>query len=256
MFILQNFPLVLLCLAGLISSFVDAIAGGGGLISIPAFILFGLPIHQALGTNKFAASCSSLTSAWQYIRSKRIDFSPIFPLVPFTMIGATLGVTLAIHLDSNLLQLVFGWLIVFITLSSLFSKDHQGKQTNEKSRKVSCWLLSLFALLLGFYDGFFGPGTGSFLIFGFRKLLREDYLNASGHAKLLNFTSNVISLGLFAIHGKIHYRIGLLVGVFMIIGAYVGSKLALKNGGRLIKPVFVIISASLGIKMILDYFLS
>ena len=253
--IFQTLPLFFLCLAGLFSSFVDAIAGGGGLISIPAFIFFGLPIHLALGTNKFAASCSSLTSTWQYIRSKRIDFSPIYPLIPFTIIGAILGVTLTVRLSSDFLQLLFGWLILAITLYTLFSKDNVSLQDSPKGN-VSYWVLAVFSLFLGFYDGFFGPGTGSFLLFGFRKLLREDYLFASGHSKLLNFTSNIVSLALFAYHGKIHYGIGLLVGIFMVLGAYVGSKLALKKGNLLIKPVFVLISASLGLKLIIDYFLT
>ncbi|MDD4663551.1 MAG: TSUP family transporter [Caldisericia bacterium] len=253
--IFQNTPLLFLCFAGLFSSFIDAIAGGGGLISIPAFIFFGLPIHQALGTNKLAASCSSITSSWQYIRSKKIDFSPIYPLIPFTILGAIIGVNLTVRLSSDFLHLLFGWLILAITLYTLFSKDNGCLKDSPKG-KISYWILVGFSLFLGFYDGFFGPGTGSFLLFGFRKLLKEDYLLASGHSKLLNFTSNIVSLGLFAYHGKILYGIGLLVGFFMVLGAYIGSKLALKKGNLLIKPVFVLISASLGIKLILDYFLT
>jgi uncharacterized membrane protein YfcA len=251
-----NLPLVFLCLAGLISSFVDAIAGGGGLISIPAFVFYGLPIHQALGTNKFSASCSSLTSTWQYMRCRKINFTPIIPLVPFTLLGAIIGVSATMKLAAGFLQMLFGWLIVAITLYTLFSKEPKSVREKPVYHKKPWWGLAFFALSLGFYDGFFGPGTGSFLIFGFRKFLREDYLHASGHSKLLNFTSNIISLTLFAFHGKIQYKTGILVGIFMVAGAFFGSKLALQKGNSLIKPIFMLISASLGIKMIIDYFLT
>lgn len=239
------------------SSFIDAIAGGGGLISIPAFIFFGLPIHQALGTNKFAASCSSFTSTWQYIRSKKINFSPLYKTIPFTVLGAVFGVNTALKLSAEFLKLIFGWLIIIITLYTLLSKDNRNKQLNHSTdqNKVTGWELYLFSLCMGFYDGFFGPGTGSFLIFGFRKLMKEDYLSASGHSKLLNFTSNVVSLCLYAFHGKVQYKVGIIVGFFMILGAYFGSKLAIRKGSLLIKPVFIMISASLGIKMLFDYFI-
>jgi len=246
---------ILLCLAGLFASFVDAVAGGGGLISIPAFILFGLPMHQALGTNKFSASCSSLTSTIQFIRCRKINFTGLFQLVPMTVLGASLGVFTAVHLSSEWLKLIFGWLILIMTLYSLFSNKRTKEPSLSNSSPSSIWILFPFTLLMGFYDGFFGPGTGSLLLFGFKKILHEDYLSASGHAKLINFTSNVVSLSLFAYHGKIQYGFGILVGFFMIIGAYAGSKLAIKKGSQIIKPFFILISASLGIKLLIDYFI-
>jgi len=246
---------ILLCLAGLFASFVDAVAGGGGLISIPAFILFGLPMHQALGTNKFSASCSSLTSTIQFVRCRKIDFSGLIQFVPITVLGASLGVFTAVHVSSEWLKLIFGWLILIMTLYSLFSNKRNKESSPTISSPSSVWTLFPFTLLMGFYDGFFGPGTGSLLLFGFKKILHEDYLSASGHAKLINFTSNAVSLTLFAYHGKIQYGIGILVGFFMIIGAYAGSKFAIKKGSQIIKPFFILISASLGIKLLIDYFI-
>jgi len=246
---------ILLCLAGLFASFVDAVAGGGGLISIPAFILFGLPMHQALGTNKFSASCSSLTSTIQFVRCRKIDFSGLIQFVPITVLGASLGVFTAVHVSSEWLKLIFGWLILIMTLYSLFSNKRNKESSPTISSPSSVWTLFPFTVLMGFYDGFFGPGTGSLLLFGFKKILHEDYLSASGHAKLINFTSNAVSLTLFAYHGKIQYGIGILVGFFMIIGAYAGSKFAIKKGSQIIKPFFILISASLGIKLLIDYFI-
>lgn len=246
---------VLLCLAGLVSSFVDAIAGGGGLISIPAFILFGLPVHQALGTNKFSASCSSLTSTIQFIRSKKINFSPILSMIPFTILGASFGVISAVRMSAEFLKLLFGWLILIMTVYTLFSKSRNKENSLENKPATPIWVLYPFTFFMGFYDGFFGPGTGSILLFGCKRILNEDYLPAAGHAKLLNFTSNIVSLSLFAYHGKIQYCIGMVVGFFMILGAYFGSKLALAKGSQIIKPFFILISASLGVKMLVDYFI-
>lgn len=211
-------------------------------------------MHLALGTNKFSASCSSMTSTIQFIRCRKIDFTGILKLVPMTVLGATMGVFTAIHLSSESLKLIFGWLILIMTLYSLVTKKGNKELAPSTSSPSSVWILFPFTLLMGFYDGFFGPGTGSLLLFGFKKILHEDYLSASGHAKLINFTSNVVSLLMFAYHGKIQYGIGIIVGFFMIIGAYAGSKLAIKKGNLIIKPFFILISASLGIKLLIDYF--
>jgi len=212
-------------------------------------------MHQALGTNKFSASCSSLTSTIQFVRCRKIDFSGLIQFVPITVLGASLGVFTAVHVSSEWLKLIFGWLILIMTLYSLFSNKRNKESSPTISSPSSVWTLFPFTLLMGFYDGFFGPGTGSLLLFGFKKILHEDYLSASGHAKLINFTSNAVSLTLFAYHGKIQYGIGILVGFFMIIGAYAGSKFAIKKGSQIIKPFFILISASLGIKLLIDYFI-
>lgn len=245
---------IFLCSAGFIAALVDSIAGGGGLISIPAFLFAGLSPYNTLGTNKFSSSFGSATSSYKFIKSKRIDFRSIKYLIPFTLIGAILGVNTVLMINPKFLNGIILIFILFVGLYSLFSKK-TGEENNVKEINLSVLIPgAIFALLLGFYDGFFGPGTGSFLIFGLIKIFGFDFINSAGNAKVLNFTSNIASLILFAIKGQIIYSIGIPVAISMIIGARIGTKLALKNGTKLIRPIFILVTLAVGVKLLLTIF--
>ncbi|WP_040210768.1 TSUP family transporter [Clostridium polynesiense] len=242
--------MIFLCAAGFIAAFVDAIAGGGGLISIPAFLLAGFPPHIALGTNKFSATTGSFTSSLKFIKSKKVNMHLLKYLVPVTFIGAVLGVKTVLLIDQSFLYPVVMVLILFVGLYSLFSKNVGVLNSFTKITPKTLTLGLLLGFTIGFYDGFFGPGTGSFLIFGLIYIFKFDFVNANGNAKVLNFTSNIASLITFAIEGKIHYKYGILVGVFMVLGARMGAKIALNKGTRLIKPIFVSMSLAVAVKML------
>lgn len=247
--------LIFLCIAGFVAAFVDSIAGGGGLISVPAFFIAGFPAHLALGTNKFAATTASFTSSLKFARSGKVNFKVLKYIIPFTLIGAALGVKTVLLIDQNFLYPIVMGLILFVGIYSLFSKSIGVENRFEGVTKKNLFLGILLGFTIGFYDGFFGPGTGSFLIFGLIHIFKWDFTNAGGNAKFLNFISNVTSLVMFAIGGKINYAYGIPVALFMIVGAQLGTRAALSKGTKLIKPIFVIMSLGVAIKILIEHYL-
>lgn len=241
-----------MCLVGFTAAIVDSIAGGGGVITLPAYLAFGIPPQMSLGTNKFSGTASSLTSSLNYFRFGKINMSLLKYLIPFSLIGSALGVFTVLRIHQNTLRIVMIILIFFVGIYSLLSR-RLGQKDHYKGYTLKTLLSGMFlAFSLGFYDGFFGPGTGSFLIFGLLKIYHFDFLNASGNSKMLNFISNITSLTLFAINGKIIYLYAIPVSIFMIFGAISGSKIAYKKGSRIIKPIFILMSLAVAIKLLFD----
>lgn len=243
--------LVFLCIAGFFAAFVDSIAGGGGVISLPAFLLTGIPPHFALGTNKFASTTASFTSSLRFAKSGKVNFKLLKYLIPFTLIGAAFGVNTVLKIDAKYLQIMVLILVLFVGIYSFFSKSTGAENKFKNITLLSILFGIVLAFSLGFYDGFFGPGTGSFLIFGLISIYGFDFVNSAGNAKVLNFISNITALVLFGIHGQINLYLGIPVALFMIIGANVGTKMALKNGVKLIKPIFIVMSLAVAIKLLI-----
>ena len=241
--------LILLCIAGFFAAMVDSISGGGGLISIPAFLIAGFSPYLALGTNKFSASCASLTSSIKFAKSGKIDYALMKYLVPFTFMGAILGVNTVLIVSTKYLNTVVLILLLAVGSYSIFSKSAGLKDNFNRLTKKSIFCGMLLALCLGFYDGFFGPGTGSFLIFGLIGIYSFDYVRAGGNGKLLNFISNTTALFIFAFHSQINYGVGIPVAIFMIIGSYIGTKMALNKGAKFIKPIFIFMSLAAACKI-------
>ncbi len=247
--------LIFLCGAGFLAAFVDSIAGGGGLISLPAFLAAGISPHLALGTNKFCSSSASLTSSLKFIKSKKVNSSLLKYLIPFTLLGAAVGVNTVLKINEAFLYSLVLVLILFVGLYTIFSKSIGVNNNFKGLTKINIALGIILAFSLGFYDGFFGPGTGAFLIFGLIKIFGFDFVQAAGNGKILNFTSNITSLVLFAIHGEINYLIGIPVALSMIIGARFGTSLAISKGAKLIKPIFVTMSLAVAIKILVQNFI-
>jgi uncharacterized membrane protein YfcA len=248
------YKMIFLCIAGFLASFIDSIAGGGGLISVPAFMLAGLSPHIVLGTNKLAATTGSFTSSLKFAKSGLCNFDLLKKLIPFTLVGSIIGVRTVLLIDQKFLQPLVLVLVLCIGVYTLFSKS-LGQEDNFKGlTKKNIYLGMFLAFTLGFYDGFFGPGTGSFLVFGMINIFGFNFLNASANARFLNFISNITALVTFAFSGSINYSIGLLVAIFMIIGARAGTKLAINKGAKIIKPIFVTMSLAVALKMLLTMF--
>jgi len=244
--------IIVLCLMGFTAAFVDSIAGGGGLISVPGFLMAGLDPHIALGTNKFCATSGSFTSSLKFASSGKVNFKLLKYLIPFTLTGSVLGVTIVQFISPDFLRGIVLVLVLIIGIYSLFSKSLGRKDNFSGMTKLNLFYGIVLAFSLGFYDGFFGPGTGSFLIFGFIKIFKFDFTKSIGNAKFLNFVSNISALIMFSLHHQIQYKLGLPVAIFMIIGARLGTKLAIKNGVKIIKPIFVTISLAIAIKMMFE----
>ncbi|MGL5988459.1 sulfite exporter TauE/SafE family protein [Cetobacterium sp.] len=239
--------------AGFIAAFVDAIAGGGGLISLPAFLAAGIPPHTALGTNKLAAFFSSSGSAFGFLRSGKVNLRLIKYCVPFSFLGAILGVKSVLLIDSKYLYpIAFGLLVAVLVYT--FKHKNLGECDNFEgfnSKNIKLGILT--ALLLGFYDGFFGPGTGSFIIFSLIKIFKFDFISSSGNSKFLNLASNIASVLAFMYYGKINYVAALAVGVFMLFGASVGAKVAITRGTKFIRPVFLVVTTIVTLKMAITF---
>lgn len=244
------FTFIFLCLGGFLASFVDSIAGGGGLISMPVLLIAGLPPHLALGTNKFGGAAGCFTSAYRYAKSGKTNNELLKNLVPFTIIGAILGVKCVLSISEEILNIMVFVMILVVAIYTYTSKGLGTEDKFEELTKRNINLGRLLAFSLGFYDGFFGPGTGTFLAFALIKIYGFDFLNASANTKILNFASNFTALILFMFSGQILYRVAIFYAVSMMIGGYVGAKVAIKRGPTLIKPIFLVMAVGVAVKLI------
>ncbi|MGX6592290.1 sulfite exporter TauE/SafE family protein [Cetobacterium ceti] len=245
---------IFLSIACFSAAFIDAIAGGGGLISLPAFIASGLDPHMALGTNKLAAMFSTIGSARRFAKSKKINWNLILKLAPLSFVGAVVGAKTVLLIDQKYLYPIAFFLLISVLFYTLLNKKLGDFDSFQGVTKKSFLYGLLMAFSLGFYDGFFGPGTGSFIIFALIKIFKFDFMKASGNAKILNLASNISSVITFMYYGKIAYVYSLSMGLIMILGATLGSAMAIKKGTKFIRPIFLIVTAIVTIKMGLTIF--
>lgn len=243
--------LMFLLVAGFIAAFIDAAAGGGGLISLPALMMTGMPPNVALGTNKMASVMGSFTSTLSFLRSGKIDFQLIKYLFPIDFIGSVIGVCTVQLIPPHFLKPLVVVMLVMVTIYTFFKKDWGSESTYRGMTQRTLVLSGLIAFTLGFYDGFFGPGTGSFLIFGFL-LIGFDFVVAAGNAKALNFASNIAAVLSFGYLGSINYAYGIPMGIVMIFGAMAGAKVAITKGAAYVRPMFIFMSVVLIGKQLWD----
>ncbi|MBE9864343.1 TSUP family transporter [Campylobacter concisus] len=238
--------------AAFLGGFIDAIAGGGGLITLPAIMAMGVPPHLALGTNKLQGVFGSFTATLNFTKKGLIDYKECFVGIVFTFIGATIGATLILFLNANFLKIIIPFLLIVIFIYTLFmpkiGESDRAAKMNERLFYV------IFGLVLGFYDGFFGPGAGSFWMFAMVALIGLNLKKAVAHTKALNFTSNIVALGVFVAGGQILWLVGFLMAVGQILGAYFGSNLVIKKEVKFIRTMFLIVVAATICKLLFDYF--
>jgi uncharacterized membrane protein YfcA len=245
---MMDFPsmhmLIFLISAGFIAAFIDSVVGGGGLISVPALLFTGLPPGMMLGTNKLGGTLSSLTSTASFLFSKKVNLRLVASLFPLSFIGSVIGTYTVKQIPSDFLKPLVVCLLIVVTLYTLLKKNWGASSTYRGLTKKSTWLLGVGAFVIGFYDGFFGPGTGSFLIFVFL-MVGYDFVGASANAKVLNFSSNGASLGTFFLMHSVNFYYGLPMGAAMIVGAFFGSQVAIRKGSTFVKPLFVLVTVLL-----------
>lgn len=242
---------IMLFLAAFVAGFIDSIAGGGGMITIPALWLAGIPPHQALGVNKLQSCFGSFSATLHFYRKGHISLKDnIIPII-CVFLCATAGTLLVRVLDTAFLERCIPFLLIIFALYFLFSP-----KISEEQRAVRYGYGTLCFILgcIGAYDGFFGPGTGSFFILALISLAGYGIKSALAHAKLFNFTSNVASMLMFAIGGQILWVLGFIMGVGQFIGAHIGSRLALRYGIKIIKPLVVIVSVAVCVKLLYNQY--
>jgi uncharacterized membrane protein YfcA len=239
---------LILFAVALLAGFIDSIAGGGGLITIPALMWAGLPPAAALGTNKLQACGGSFFASLYFIRKGMVDLKAIKLSLICAFLGAAVGTILVQLIDVEVLQLVLPFLILAIGCYFLFSK----KIAEDDRHQVLTPTVFAFtaALSVGFYDGFFGPGTGSFFALAFVSLMGFGLAKATAHAKVLNFSTNIASLIFFVIGGHVVVVLGLIMLVGQAIGATFGSRLVMTKGVKIIKPLVVVMSFAMSIKLL------
>lgn len=243
----------LLFIAGFIAGLVDSIAGGGGIITLPVLLSLGFPPHLALGTNKFQASFGSYTASYYYVKKDIVDLRSASLGIVYTLIGAALGTYIVQQVSSDVLKYIIPVLLIAIIIYTFYKPDIG---EDDKKRRMNEHLFYLIAGLgLGFYDGFFGPGTGSFWAVAFVIALGFNLKKATGYTKVMNFTSNIVSLIVFIIGGNVIYTAGLVMGVAQIAGAKIGSGLVIKKGAHFVRPVFISIVVLTTLKIIYDRFI-
>jgi uncharacterized membrane protein YfcA len=240
--------ILLLAGAALVAGTVDAIAGGGGLITVPALLATGLPPHLALGTNKGQSvwgSCAATIAFWRAGRVDRRQASYAFPLA---LVGSAIGATVVSGISTAALgPIVIGMLIGAAVLLVI------RKPTRDADAPAArWWAAALLALLVGAYDGFFGPGTGTFLIVGFVTLCGRSLVHAAADAKVVNFASNLAAVAIFAQRGVVLWEISLPMALGQLIGGVLGANLAMKGGARLVRIFVLVVSGALILKLIFD----
>ena len=243
-------PEVLAALTGvaLLAGFVDAIAGGGGLLALPALLAAGLPPLQALATNKLQGSFGTFTATLNFLHKGALDLRSLGFAVVCTFVGAVAG-TLAVQaLDPALLSRAIPLLLVGFALYFLLSPRVGDLDVRQRLHEHGFALLVGFGM--GFYDGFFGPGAGSFFTFAFVALLGYNLRRATASTKLLNFTSNVASLLFFVLGGHVVWTLGLAMGAGQMAGAWLGSHLVLRHGTALVRPVLVLVSLAISLRLL------
>ena len=244
---------LLVCFGVFCASFMDAIGGGGGIISLPTYLLAGLPMHFALGTNKLSSCIGTVASTVRYIKNGYVNWLLGIPSIALALVGAHLGTRLHLAIDEQYLKLVLLFVLPVIAVILLKKKDlpEQIQPLNKWLRRVIIWGASL---IFGTYDGFYGPGTGTFLLLSFCYLGKIDVRTASGNVKLVNLASNVGALFTSLSAGKVLIPLGLISAVFATVGQYLGAGLALKNGSKIVRPVILLVILLLATKVLLEFF--
>ncbi len=244
---------LLICLGVFCASFMDAIGGGGGIISLPTYLLAGLPMHFALGTNKLSSCIGTVASTVRYVKNGYVNWLLAIPSIVLALAGAHLGTRLQLAVDERYLKLVLLLILPVIAVILLRKKDlpEEWRPMNTWLRRGIIWGSSL---VIGIYDGFYGPGTGTFLLLSFCYLAKIDVRTASGNVKLVNLSSNVGALFTSLMAGKVLVPLGLVCAVFSITGQYLGAGLAMKNGSRIVRPVILLVISLLAVKVFLEFF--
>jgi len=242
--------LITLCGVGFIAGFIDAVAGGGGMLTIPTLLTTGLPPHIALGTNKLAATFGSFTASYTFYKKKLFD--PHFWRYSLlaTAIGAIIGTIIVNYLSTEFLDKVLPVLIMITALYTLLASSMKNNSNllpkYNKKHKIT---QIVQGLVLGFYDGIAGPGTGAFWTASSSALYKMNILICSGLARSTNFVSNICSLFTFFYLGQVNLLLGVLMGLFIMSGSWIGAHSAIKFGGTFIRPVFIIVVLCLSLNL-------
>ncbi len=244
---------VIVCPLVFLGGFVDAVAGGGGLISLPAYLIAGVPPHNALATNKLSSAMGTTLTTVRFARRGFIPWRQAAVCVVFAFVGSSLGAKLALRLDPEIFTLLMLGILPLVAVYVLRGKAlREGEETTPCSPRRTLVIGSLAALVIGGYDGFYGPGTGTFLLLALTGLAHMELARANGVTKAINLTTNLSALAVFLLGGKVLLPLGLVAGCFGILGNYLGTRFFIRGGVTFVKPVILVVLAIFFGKVILQ----
>jgi uncharacterized membrane protein YfcA len=249
-----SLEIVLLCVAALTAGVVDAIAGGGGLLTLPVLLATGLPTHVALGTNKGQSVFGSMAALVRFARMGMVRGKLAAVTFPLGLVGSFLGTALVLLMRPEVLKPLVLFLLVVVAAFLAFRRGPPPGERPEPPHGRMLSLGALIALLIGAYDGFFGPGTGTFLIICFSGLLGHSLTRASADAKVVNFASNLAAMSLFAYRGVVLWHVALPMAAAQFTGGWIGAHLAVRGGDKLVRKVVLGVVVALALKLGRDVF--
>lgn len=249
--------LIILCVAAFVAGFVDAIVGGGGLIQTPMglILLPAMPVATVIGTLKIPSFSGTLFAAIQYLKKIEMDWKLLLIMIVLAVPSAFLGSTLLTYLSNDFMKPLLLVVLSLLVIYTYVKKNFGQQAAKSHSRKQQILYAVLISFIIGFYDGFIGPGTGSFLVLAFITLLGFDFLQASANAKMVNLATNFGSICLFVLKGKIIWMIAVPMAVCNAIGGFIGAKLAINKGNKFIRIFFLIVVVGTLIRFAYDVFL-
>ena len=246
---------LIVCPLVFLAGFIDAIAGGGGLISLPAYLIAGLPPHAAIGTNKFSSCLGTTVATWHYARCGFIQWKRVFPAVITALAGSWLGARLALLVEASAFKVIMLVILPLTACYVLRKKSLQSDKAPYSERKTILIIMSL-ALVIGVYDGFYGPGTGTFLMLLLTAVAHVTLNEAAGTTKVINLSTNIAALAVFLTHGVVWFPLALVAAIFGIAGNYIGANYFTSKGTGFVKPVIIIVLTIFFIKICWELFMA
>lgn len=240
---------IIVCPLVFLAGFVDAIGGGGGIISLPAYMLAGLPAHSAVATNKLSSCCGTALTTGRFIKNRLVNFRLAVPTIIAAAAGSWAGAKMSLLVNEKALRIVMVILLPFIAFAVLNKKAFPDEETELILNKKTYTIAVLSALFIGVYDGFYGPGTGTFLIIAFTVFAGTGVKKANAQAKVINLTTNITSLAVFLISHQVVIPLGLAAAACNMAGGYIGAGMVIKNSSRIVRPVIIIVLLLLLLKV-------
>ena len=242
---------LVVCPLAFIAGFVDAVAGGGGLISLPAYLIAGLPVHTAIGTNKLSSGMGTAIAAWQFWKNGCIPWKQAAMCCIVALFASGLGANLGLLLDESIFRILLLFILPATAVYILFHKSFSSENADYPKTKTVLFSI-LTAFIVGVYDGFYGPGTGTFLILLLTGLAHMRLDTANGIAKSINLCTNLAGLAVLLINGKVMISLGFIAGIFSILGNYIGTRCFQRGGAKIVKPMIIFVIAIFFIKTLLE----
>ena len=245
---------IIVCPLLFLTGFVDSIAGGGGLISLPAYLFAGLPIHTAIGTNKFSSAFGTSLSTFRFIKGKLVIAKLAIPSVFCGFLGSAIGARLSLLVSESLLKSL---LLVVLPVAAFCVLNKKIFKTNApedfKCTAKTFAIVMAAAFIVGMYDGLYGPGTGTFLIIAFTVFAKMNIRQANAHTKVINLSTNIAALVVYLIHGQVMFPLGIAGAISNMLGNYVGSSLVLTKDPKIVKPLIILVLGLLLVKILVGF---